>query len=79
MFPALRMNGLARWLAVVLALFGLAAVMLLSVALSLGSARGRATAARSASLDAAPVSPAPQALTASADGFQASQREPASR
>ena len=73
------MNGLARWLAVVLALFGMAAAMLLSIALSLGSARGKATAAaRSTSLDAGPRSPAPQALTGTS-GVHSSQREPARR
>jgi hypothetical protein len=32
MFPAIRQNGLARGLAVVLALFGLAAILLLALA-----------------------------------------------
>jgi hypothetical protein len=73
------MNGLARWLAVVLALFGMAAAMLLSIALSLGSARGKATAdARSTSLDAEPRAPAPQVLTGTS-GSPAARREPARR
>lgn len=46
MFPALRQNGLARWLAVVLALFGLMAGLLLCLALSAGAARGRALGLR---------------------------------
>jgi len=70
------MNGLARWLAVVLALFGMAAVMLLTIALSLGSARGRATAAAAL---AQPGSPAPQALRAGATEASAARREPAPR
>src|SRR5262245_11793020 len=41
MFPALRPNGIARWLAVVLALYGLAAGLLLSLALAEGVKRGR--------------------------------------
>lgn len=44
MFPALRPNGIARWLAVVLALFGLAAAQCLAIALSAGRARGSASA-----------------------------------
>jgi hypothetical protein len=42
MFPALRQNGIARWMVVVLALFWLAAGQLLGLALSAGVARGRA-------------------------------------
>ena len=44
MFPAIRPNGIARWLVVVLALFWLMAGLLLSLALSAGAARGRALA-----------------------------------
>lgn len=77
MFPALRQNGLARWLALVLALSGLAAAMLLSVALWLGNARGRATA--SATSDAESGSPPPPALRADPDGRPAAQREPTPR
>ena len=43
MFPALRQNGIARWLAVVLALFGLAAGMLLALALSLSAMKNGAS------------------------------------
>jgi len=41
MFPALRQNGLARWLALLLALFTLAAGLLLCLALELKTPRGR--------------------------------------
>jgi hypothetical protein len=53
--------------------------MLLSIALSLGSARGKATAAaRSTSLEAEPRAPAPQALTGTS-GSHVPRREPARR
>jgi len=52
MFPALRQNGLARWMAVVLALFGLAAGMLLCTAMSAGVARGRGLGVRPDRTDA---------------------------
>jgi hypothetical protein len=42
MFPALRQNGLARWMGIVLALFGLAAGLALALALSISALRGGA-------------------------------------
>jgi len=78
MFPALRQNGLARWLAFVLALFGLAAVLLLSAALYAADPRGAARARRdSIALATAPEPGGAQAPVSSTDPIRRSQREPA--
>ena len=64
MFPALRQNGLARWMGIVLALFGLAAGLLLALALSVSALRSGATgrpagARQDASATHARLAPAP--------------------
>lgn len=63
MFPALRQNGIARWLAMILALYGIAAGMLLCLALSAGAARGRALGSRSERIEEAGPRPAESLAT----------------
>jgi hypothetical protein len=75
MFPALRPNGIARWLAVVLALFGLATILCLSIALSAG--RSRASTSPTATTGLAPAQDAARLLPLETGQPAGARREPA--
>ena len=78
MFPAIRQNGLGRWLAMVLALFTLAAGLLLCLALGLNAPRGR-LATRTGAADGEDAAVSAPSRSGQPAPAAASRREPARR